>query len=67
MVASTVAVVSPKLFSRVSLLLFSDIILKAINTKTKPRLTWKPKYREKNHDIVVLCYFFMNNRYNEGE
>ena len=30
-------------------------ILKAINTNT--RLTWKPKNRKKNHNILVLLFF----------
>ena len=50
--------VSPKLFSRVSLLLCSDTILKAINNN--PRLTWKPENREKNHDTLVFIIFLMN-------
>ena len=55
--------VSPRLFSRVSLLLCSDTILKAINNN--PRLTWKPENREKNHDTLVFIIFLMNknNRY----
>ena len=47
--------VSPRLVSRVSLLLVFDTILKAINKNT--RLTWKPKNREKNHDIVNFILF----------
>ena len=51
--------VLPKLFSRVSLLLRSNTILKAINTK--PRLTWKPENREKNHDVFCFITFLIND------
>lgn len=53
-IASSLVWVSPRLFSTVSLLFGSDSILKAINTKTK--LTWKPEYQEKNHDIVFIIF-----------
>ena len=40
-------------------------LLKAIKHKTQ--LTWKPKYREKNHNILFLLFLMIYNRYNGGE
>ena len=56
-VTSVLVRVFPKIFSRVSLLLRYDTILKAINMKS--RFTWK-KNREKNHDVYSFIVFLMN-------
>ena len=53
---SGLVLVSPNLFSSVSLLRVSYTISKAINMKT--RLMWKSEYRKKDHNIFVLIIFY---------
>ena len=66
-IASVLVRVSLGLVSRVSLLLSSDTILKAINMKL--RLMWKPVNRKENHDVFSFIIFLINkySMYKEGE
>ena len=63
--ASSLVWVSPKLFSRVSLLLCFYTLLKTIKHETQ--LAWKSEYQEMNHDILFLLFYDEFTGHNEGE